>query len=70
MNNALGRPWAIGPTDPDWHSAEITAKILGMESMPGEQCGWTMHSFVPRPGLIGAVVVQGFVHECASMPGP
>jgi 4'-phosphopantetheinyl transferase len=34
------------------------AKILRMESMPGEQCGWTMHSFMPRLGLIGAVVVQ------------
>ena len=46
------------------------AKILGLESIPGEQCGWTMYSFVPGPGLIGAVVVQGFARECASMLGP
>ena len=32
------------------------AKILRVENTPGEDCGWTLHSFVPGPGLIGAVV--------------
>ncbi len=34
------------------------AKILRVENTPGDHCGWTLHSFVPGPGLIGALVVQ------------
>jgi 4'-phosphopantetheinyl transferase len=42
------------------------AKILRVESTPGGDCEWTLHSFVPEPGFIGAVVVQKFAHELAS----
>jgi len=34
------------------------AKILRVENTPGEDCEWTLHSFVPEPGFIGAVVAQ------------
>ena len=37
---------------------EEPARILRVEDTPGEQCGWTLHSFTPGPGLAGAVVVQ------------
>jgi 4'-phosphopantetheinyl transferase len=46
------------------------AKILRVESTPGDRCGWTLYSFVPGPGLIGAVVVQVFAHQLASKVGP
>ena len=46
------------------------ANILRVESTPGEDCEWTLHSFVPEPGFIGAVVVQKFPHELTSMAGP
>ena len=36
------------------------ARIVRVESTPGEQCGWTLHSLSPGPGLFGAVVVQHF----------
>ena len=39
------------------------AKILCVDSTPGDVCGWALHSFVPGPGLIGAVVVQKHVQE-------
>ncbi len=42
------------------------ARILGVGSTPGDSCGWTLDSFVPGPGLIGAVVV----HELVPMPRP
>jgi 4'-phosphopantetheinyl transferase len=45
------------------------ANILRVESTPGEDCKWTLHSFVPEPGFIGAVVVQKLAHELASMAG-
>lgn len=35
-----------------------SARIVRVERTPGERCGWVLHSFVPAPGLIGAVVVQ------------
>ena len=35
-----------------------TARILRVDDTPGEQCGWTLDSFVPGPGLAGAVVVR------------
>jgi 4'-phosphopantetheinyl transferase len=47
-----------------------SAKILRVESTPGDQCGWTLHSFLPGPGLIGAIVVRKFAHELASNVGP
>ena len=34
------------------------ARILRVDRTPGDRCGWTLHSFVPGPGLIGAVVVE------------
>ena len=34
------------------------AKIHRVEGMYGDDCNWTLHSFVPAPGFIGAVVVQ------------
>ena len=46
------------------------ANILRVESTPGEDCEWTLHSFVPEPGFIGAVVVQKFPHELTLMAGP
>jgi len=46
------------------------AKILRVESIPGDHCGWTLHRFVPGPGLIGALVVRRFAHETASKAGP
>lgn len=46
------------------------ANILRVESTPGGDCEWTLHSFVPEPGFIGAVVVQKFAYELASMAGP
>jgi len=42
------------------------ARILHVDGTPGDRCGWTLHSFVPGPGLIGAVVVQ----QVASEPAP
>lgn len=32
------------------------ARILRVEHRPGDRCGWALHSFVPGPGLIGAIV--------------
>ena len=34
------------------------ARILRVDRTPGDRCGWTLHSFVPGPGLIGAIVVE------------
>jgi len=45
------------------------AKILRVESTPGGQCGWTLHSFSPGPGLIGAIVVRKLDHGLASKVG-
>ena len=42
------------------------ARILRVANTPGTRCGWTLHSFLPAPGLIGAVVVQKFDHELAA----
>jgi 4'-phosphopantetheinyl transferase len=36
------------------------ARILRVEGTPGDQCGWTLDSFLPGPGLVGAVVVRSF----------
>src|SRR5882724_291489 len=45
------------------------ARIIRVESTPGDHCGWTLHGFLPGPGLIGAIVVRKFAHESASMAG-
>lgn len=34
------------------------ARFLRVGNLTGKACGWTLHSFVPSPGLIGAVAVQ------------
>lgn len=39
------------------------ARILRVEDTPGEQCGWTLHSFTPGSGLAGAVVVRQSPYE-------
>ena len=39
------------------------ARILRVETTPGDRCGWTLHSFLPGPGLIAAVVVRKFADE-------
>jgi len=34
------------------------ARILRVGHIPGNLCGWTLHSFLPGPGLIGAVAMR------------
>ncbi|MGH8772735.1 MAG: 4'-phosphopantetheinyl transferase family protein [Burkholderiales bacterium] len=34
------------------------AKILRVESTPGDHCGWRMESFCPASGLVAAVVIE------------
>jgi 4'-phosphopantetheinyl transferase len=34
------------------------ARILRVDHTPGEQCGWTLSSFSPAPGLVGATVTR------------
>jgi len=46
------------------------ANILRVDSTPGEDCEWTLQSFVPELGFIGAVVVQKFADELAPRAGP
>jgi 4'-phosphopantetheinyl transferase len=46
------------------------AKILRVANTTGEECGWTVHCFVPEPGFIGAVVVQKTATELASVALP
>ena len=45
------------------------ANILRVEGTRGEDCEWTLDSFVPEAGFIGAVVVQKSAHEPTSMHG-
>ena len=52
---------SLAPSEP--------AKILRVDSAPGEHCGWTLHSFLPEQGLVGAVVVRQPAHELASRAG-
>ena len=35
------------------------ARILRVEHTPGDRCGWALHSFVPTPGYVGAMVYGG-----------
>jgi 4'-phosphopantetheinyl transferase len=46
------------------------ARILRVDSTPGDRCGWTLYSFMPGPGLIGAVVVQRRAHARGSTKDP
>ena len=46
------------------------AKILRVEGTSGEDCGWTLHSFLPGSGLIGAVVFRKFSRESTSKVDP
>ena len=46
------------------------ANILRVETTLGEDCEWTLHSFVPEPGFVGAVVVHKVAPERASRAGP
>ena len=41
------------------------AKILRVRNTPGENCGWILQSFVPRPGMVSALVVRKLPHESA-----
>jgi 4'-phosphopantetheinyl transferase len=34
------------------------AEILSVDGMPGDQCGWALHGFLPGRGLVGAIVTQ------------
>jgi 4'-phosphopantetheinyl transferase len=34
------------------------ARLLRVGGVPASRCGWTLSSFVPGPGLVGAVAVQ------------
>jgi 4'-phosphopantetheinyl transferase len=45
------------------------ARILRVGHVPGDLCGWTLHGFLPGPGLVGAVVVRKFAHELAPKMG-
>jgi len=45
------------------------ARILRVDNTTGDHCDWTLYSFVPGPGLIGAIVVQKAVHEMAASVG-
>jgi 4'-phosphopantetheinyl transferase len=49
---------SLAPSEP--------AKILRVERTPGGHCRWTLHSFSPRPGLIGAIVVRKLARRLAS----
>jgi len=37
------------------------ARILRVGTTIGDACGWTLHGFLPGPGLVGAVVAREFV---------
>jgi 4'-phosphopantetheinyl transferase len=45
------------------------ARILRVGSTAGNKCGWTLHSFLAGPGLVGAIVVREFAHEFAPKAG-
>lgn len=34
------------------------AKLLRVEQMPGEDCGWSLHSFSPAAGYVAAIAAQ------------
>ena len=53
---------SLAPSEP--------ARILRVEGTPGEACGWALHSFLPGPGLVGAVAVRRFADELSSKSYP
>lgn len=42
------------------------ARILRVEDVPGDACGWCIDSFSPAPGFVGAVVVAT-AERCAEL---
>ncbi|MGH8745060.1 MAG: 4'-phosphopantetheinyl transferase family protein [Burkholderiales bacterium] len=50
-----GLSYPLGGFDVSLAPAEA-ARILRVGRTPGDRCGWTLRSFVPGPGLTGAVV--------------
>jgi 4'-phosphopantetheinyl transferase len=46
------------------------ARILRVENTPGGDCAWSLHSFLPGPGLTGAVVVEKLATELAAEVAP
>ena len=53
LSHALDRfDVSLAPGDP--------ARILSVDGIAGEDCGWTVHSFVPSPGFVAAVVARAF----------
>jgi 4'-phosphopantetheinyl transferase len=46
------------------------ARLLRVDDTPGEECGWTLHSFVPGAGLTAAVVVRAPAHESGATAAP
>lgn len=46
------------------------ARLLRVESTPGDQCGWGLHAFAPGPGLVGAVAARAPAHEGGSTAVP
>jgi len=42
------------------------AKILRIGDTCGDECGWTLHGFVPAPGLVAAVVTENDSRERAT----
>lgn len=53
---------SLSPDDP--------ARILSVANCPGDGCDWTLHAFVPGPGMIGALVVQKRAHESSAEVAP
>ena len=52
-----GFDMSLGPDEP--------ARILRVGTTPGDRCGWRLWSFVPAPGLVGALVVAERSHAAA-----
>jgi 4'-phosphopantetheinyl transferase len=46
---------SLAPRDP--------ARILSVDGVPGEDCGWMVHSFFPSPGFVAAVVTQTSIDD-------
>ncbi len=53
---------SLSPGDP--------ARILRVENTRGSDCAWSLHSFLPGPGLAGAIVVEKLASELASDVAP
>ena len=42
------------------------ARILRVEGMPGDECGWRLESFLPVAGFVGAVVTESEIRRGTS----